>query len=83
MARQLIKVVITRTDGTRSESTIKSPHVTDLMLAVADELIYAMTHNKRFVPKPLKKSVKPVKKGVKSLKDMTGIHAMVEGNRDG
>lgn len=47
MAKQMIKLIITRNDGTRSESTIKSPHVTDVMFDVADELLYTMSTGKR------------------------------------
>ena len=43
----MIKLIVTREDGSRSECTIKTPHVTDLMLDVADELIYTMTFDER------------------------------------
>lgn len=45
--KQMIKLIITRGDGSRSESTIKAPHATALMFDVADELLYTMSTDKR------------------------------------
>ncbi len=48
--RTAIKVILVRKndDGySRTESSIKTPHVTPLMLEVADELLYVMATGKR------------------------------------
>lgn len=37
-----IKLIVKTPDGTRSESTIKSPHVTDVMLQAAYELLHTL-----------------------------------------
>lgn len=52
-----IKLIVKTPDGTRSESTIKSPHVTDVMLQAAYELMHSMGTGELCNRKQSKKAV--------------------------